>query len=419
MNALAAPLVMASPTKLSVTWFADGERSLATALATVSNGLGIALAYLVFPLCIQDDSQMPLLLRLTCGLSVVPFVLACVYFPDHPATFPSSTAAQRHYNPSLSSLSAQPISFSSGLWRTLLNPSFVVLILSIGIATGVYGVWSATLPSTLSRTSFSLQQSASFVTVTRSAGILGGAMAGSIASLPFFRRRYKSLLCVSLYLSTVAFAIFTLTQPSIGIPYSVLPSNWYLLSFLAVGTAGFFLGAAIPLSYELGAELTYPAEEATSAAFITLVMQTASLVLLSITPTLAQAVTSPTKGTPVLTINSVMTITAATSMLLLFLVREHYNRLEAGQAYAHRHQGVAAVLSYYEQLKETISPTGIVPHDKGRSWSAAGERKEETEEGAQGTQRRAPRGWSSPKRGKQKNTQPQPNGISRSTTAVV
>ena len=414
---------MASPSKLSVTWFADGERSLATALATISNGLGIALAYLLVPLCVQSDGQMPLLLRLTCGLALVPFVLACAYLPDHPSTFPSSTAAQRHYNPSLSSLSAQPISFSSGLWRTLLNPSFVVLILSIGIAYGVYGVWSATLPSTLGQTSFSLQQSASFVSVTRSAGIIGGAMAGSIAGLPYFRRRYKSLLCVFLYLSTVAFTIFTLTQPSIGIPYSVLPSNWYLLSFLAVGTAGFFLGAAIPLSYELGAELTYPAEESTSAAFITLVMQLSSLVLLSITPTIAQTVTSASKGTPVLTINSVMTCTTALAMMLLFLVREQYRRLEAGKAYAHRHQGVAAVLSYYAQLSETVSPTGIVPRDKGmeRSQSAigAGEEQKEGLDGSQGRQRRTPVAWRSPRREKKRKKQPQSDGASQPTTTGV
>ena len=359
VNALAAPLVMASPSKLSVTWFADEERSLATAVATISNGFGIALAYLVFPLLVTSDSQLPFLLRLTCVLAFGPFVLALLYFPDHPASFPSSAAAQRHFNPSLSSLTPQSISFSSGIWRTLWNPSFVLLILSTGINTGVYAVWSATLPSTLAETSFSLQQAASFVSVTRFAGIVGGVMAGWVAGLPAFARRYKPLLCVFLYFCLISFCLFTLTQPSIAVSSPVLPSNWYLLSVLAVGSGGFFLGATIPLSYELGAELTYPAEETTSAAFITLVMQTSSLVMLSVSPSIAQTVSSPTRATPVLTINSVMTITVAVSLLLLCCVREKYRRLEAGRAYAHRNEGVAAVLSYYSQLEESISPSGI------------------------------------------------------------
>ena len=69
-----------------------------------------------------------------------------------------------------------------------------------------------------------------------------------------------------------------------------------------------------------------------------------------------------------------MTITVALSMLLMFAVRERYKRLEAGQAYAHRNEGVAAVLSYYQQLEESVSPSGIVPEHQrkhNRSWSVA------------------------------------------------
>ena len=375
VNALAGPLLLACPSKLSVNWFADSERSLATAVATISNGFGIGLAYLVFPIVFAGQSgaegsasdvldaaeaKMPVLLRVTAGVAAVPFVLACLYFPDHPSSFPSSTAAQRHYNPSMASLAPQAISFSSGLWRTLLTPAFVLLILSTGINTGVYTVWSTTLPSTLSNTSFSLQQSASLVSVTRFAGIAGGLAGGWVAGLASMRRRFKPLLCVFLYLSLVSFTVFALTQPSIGASSAVLPSNWYLLSFVAVGCGGFFLGGTIPLSYELGAELTYPAVESTSAAFIGLVMAASSLVILSVSPTLAQSIVRGGKGTSVQTINSVMVMTVAVGSLLLFMVRERYLRLEAGRSYATRNEGVAAVLSYYSQLEEAVSPSGIV-----------------------------------------------------------
>ena len=176
VNALAAPLLLACPSKLSVVWFADSERSLATALATISNGFGIGLAYLVFPIVFAGrsgaegsasdvleaaEAKMPVLLRVTAGMAAVPFVLACLYFPDHPSSFPSSTAAHRHYNPSMASIALKP-SLShpaSGALSSLLPSSSSFL--STGITTGVYAVWSTTLPSTLSNTSFSLQQSAS------------------------------------------------------------------------------------------------------------------------------------------------------------------------------------------------------------------------------------------------------------------
>ena len=113
-------------------------------------------------------------------------------------------------------------------------------------------------------------------------------------------------------------------------------------------------------------ELTYPAVESTSAAFIGLVMAASSLVMLSVSPTLAQSIVQGGKGTSVQTINSVMVITVSVGSALLFLVRERYLRLEAGHTYAARNEGVAAVLSYYSQLEEAVSPSGIVDRSRTR-----------------------------------------------------
>jgi len=65
LNALVGPLVLASPSYLSVNWFADGERATATALGTISNGLGVGFAYLLGPamsvtaLCSRARSSSP------------------------------------------------------------------------------------------------------------------------------------------------------------------------------------------------------------------------------------------------------------------------------------------------------------------------------------------------------------------------
>lgn len=49
MNASAQPLLLSAPSKLSSTWFPDGQRATATAIASISNSLGIGFAYLIGP----------------------------------------------------------------------------------------------------------------------------------------------------------------------------------------------------------------------------------------------------------------------------------------------------------------------------------------------------------------------------------
>lgn len=95
------------------------------------------------------------------------------------------------------------------------------------------------------------------------AGILGGIAAGLLGD-HLFRRRFKLLLLLMMALgigrrgSLAVFLVwFTLSLPSVISDEPVIPGNRWTV--LVSATAGaFFLGAANPIFYELGVEMTYP-----------------------------------------------------------------------------------------------------------------------------------------------------------------
>ena len=351
VNAAVGPLVLASPSKLSVTWFAEGERTFATALASISNPFGIGLAYLIAPFIVSAASDIVTIIRITFCAAAVAFLLPLLYFPNRPKLYPSAAAAHRHKNPS-GMLSPLPsLSFAHGLCVTLKNRSFFAVVLAGGALTGVYTAWSAILPSVVG-IYFTLNQSASFVSCTRFAGIIGGLWSGWLADRPMFRRRYKPLLCVFLYSAFVLLSMFFLCSPSFIFKTPILPTD-YVISLLVVGFAGFALGACTPLWLELGAELTYPAPESTSAGLIILVQQIGTLVMLAVAPELAQNSDPTSRGVSTKpNANFIMSVVVLAALIVTFTVTEDYRRTRAGLQYTHRNEGVKAVLQYYAKLGE-------------------------------------------------------------------
>eukprot|EP01084_Bolivina_argentea_P201115 343824_1 len=92
LNAIAGPLVMAPPSKLSVIWFKQTERATATAISALSNTFGYCFAFLIGPLIVTHKDDIPYLLYLDLILSFMPFICIMLYFPSHPEKLPSIAA---------------------------------------------------------------------------------------------------------------------------------------------------------------------------------------------------------------------------------------------------------------------------------------------------------------------------------------
>jgi cyanate permease len=302
LNALVGPLVQASPSYLSVNWFADGERATATAIGTISNGLGIGVAYLLGPAVVENGDDVAVFMRAIAVMAFVPLMLVVLFFPDHPDRAPSATYADRAKKKHV----GDEVSYFRGLWLAFKNRSFLFLVIAGSLQSGAWFVWSSTLPSILLPEKFSQSQAGSFASVTRFAGMIGGFLAGRLADGSLLHRRLKWMICLFMFVAIIGFTMFTLSNPSILFLHNPPFPQTYGFEFISVAIAGFFLGAVSPLFLELSAELTYPSPESTSAAIMTLINNFVMLILYTSTPQFDES-----------NINSLMTITVAFSLLIL------------------------------------------------------------------------------------------------------
>jgi MFS family permease len=99
--------------------------------------------------------------------------------------------------------------------------------------------------------------------------IVGGLAFGSLMDRPSLRRRFKVVLIVLSSICVVFLLWFIFSLPSFFNDQPLFPSSLGILG-VSITLGGVAMGGANPLYYELGAELTYPVPEVTSASFITL-----------------------------------------------------------------------------------------------------------------------------------------------------
>jgi hypothetical protein len=93
LNAASGPLVMATPTLLSQSWFGESERTTATAAAVLANNFGAAVGFVMAPGLVNDASQLPTLLYTQAGMGVLGLLLVVAYFPAAPPSPPTLAAA--------------------------------------------------------------------------------------------------------------------------------------------------------------------------------------------------------------------------------------------------------------------------------------------------------------------------------------
>jgi len=281
VNAAVGPPVMASPSLLSAQWFPDNERNRATAVAILANNLGAAIGF-VLPgwLNVRSPSAVPILLYAEAGLAVATMLLVLAYFPAAPYRQPSRSAMLKQNEP--------PPPFFSGLLNCMKNPHFFILAMAGGALNGVFNTWSGSFdqilppldpvascaahPSGMSHTlangtvvvdlppcQIYTQDSCGWIGfVATIAVIVGGFIGGSIAdSYLSPRKMMKAFIVAMSVLMVLAMAYFTFALPSALLETPPVPSTPVAIVG-GIVAAALFMGAATPLFYELGVEMTYP-----------------------------------------------------------------------------------------------------------------------------------------------------------------
>jgi hypothetical protein len=310
LNGCAGPMAAGCTTAFSATWFPVEERTLATSVAYLPAVLGPSIGLIVAHLIVVPN-DMELRLQLECAVSFL--ALVCWWFtPALPKRAPSVSALEARKVSHIGRKAAL-LNFWFDLKKVCSNRSFMVLALSGGLVSGVFNCWSASIPDSMSDSlSETMTQWLGFVANT--ASFVGNAAVGPLQQ-KFFAFRLKRLIILLFVLQIVGYFAFTLSLP-LGTFSStaILPlGGTALISVLCV--ASVCLGAAAPLFYELGAELTYPGNEGLSAGVVSLSDNAAGLVLLFVMPLIAKSWNS-----------ALMLCAVIIGAVLIFFVKEEYYR---------------------------------------------------------------------------------------------
>ncbi|KAK6437779.1 hypothetical protein LTR95_006021 [Oleoguttula sp. CCFEE 5521] len=229
---LAQPFVLSAPTRYSSLWFSDSGRVSATAVASLANPLGGALAQLITPFWATDVTGIPSMVLYTAILSTVAS-LPSFFIPASPPTPPSAIAADTR------------LSLRQALHEIPTNASFYLIFIPFSVYVGQFNAVSSLLNQIFEPYGFS----------ETDAGIAGailivvGLVASAIVS-PIVDRTKHYLLIIKICVPTVAASYLVLiwmpvTRTVIG-PYIVCA---------VLGAASFSL---LPCALEYLVLITHP-----------------------------------------------------------------------------------------------------------------------------------------------------------------
>ncbi len=249
--AIAQPFILNAYTKLGARWFPIRERGTSTGIATLSQYIGIIIALAVTPF-LYRAYQIKGVLLIYGILSLAIALIFMIFIREKPPTPPSLSDQAERYK------------VLEGVRHIFKNPNMLILIFVFFIGLGIFNSVTTWIEQILSPRGFNAEQ----------AGIVGGIMfiGGIIGAiiLPIFSDKYrkrKPFLVVALICIVPSLAGITFFRD-----YS-----WILISAF---TMGFFMMSAGPIGFQYGAELSYPAPEATSQGLILLAGQISGILFI-------------------------------------------------------------------------------------------------------------------------------------------
>ncbi|KAK4327880.1 hypothetical protein Pmani_001686 [Petrolisthes manimaculis] len=268
---MASTLALSAPMMIATDWFPLHERTTAFGVmmgASQLGGLGSYLEPLLVRLpgphvSIQDiQNDVMCLMYIEAGMSVLLLLAILAYFPSKPPTPPSVTSA------------SEKVDFLSGLRALAKNKQFIVMLVSYGMCVGPPVAWITILNYSLLPLGFHQDNTMWLGLVTVLASSISPVIAGRLNDL--MKGHLKLLLILLMFTSSFCFYWFLL------ITYQVIPlSTWQVYVSVVVSLACNY--ATIPLFFELGEDLTFPASDILVSSVITAADNICSVSFLFIT----------------------------------------------------------------------------------------------------------------------------------------
>jgi hypothetical protein len=235
--------------------------------------------YLLVPTYCPDPTAADMLKMnvLLAAISAANVLLAAAYFPAHPPHCPSASASvgkAREAGISVASLWASWAAMSR-------NRAFVVICAVYAVIVGVSNCTSSLLTANLAAVGAD-QATAGWVGFAANLGALVvGVLLGVVTDrLKSRRGALKYALVATVASSGLGYAAYWLLLSGLG-PAAAGGGQGLLLTALAYCAATALLGAAIPVMFDLAAELTFPQPEGAMLMYLTGAMNFVGILVLA------------------------------------------------------------------------------------------------------------------------------------------
>lgn len=270
--ALAGPIALVAPPRISAAWFATEERTLATGISSGINSP--AVTFIVAPQMVRIVGIRWWLIIQAAGGAFL-FLMGLCYFPNAPPSPPTISAK-------ISEKDEVKFTFRnylSGIREILKIRSVVLLAVIIGWQSGSIAAWQGLLDFLLGKF-YSVEFIGILGFLNASAAVAGSIIGGYLCD-KFFQRKFKAVIIVCYILAIIFFSIFTICFPSFISEKPILdvvPFPW--VPAVLVIIIGVVFGIVYPVFLELAAEISFPMNEFYSAAVITLLYNICALIVL-------------------------------------------------------------------------------------------------------------------------------------------
>jgi MFS family permease len=248
--AIGHPFILNSITTMAAKWFPLEERATAVGIAALSQFVGIMLGMVATPF-LTIKYGIPGMLRVYAVVSVILSIAFLIFFKEKPPTPPSETEYER-------------TAAFEGLKHILKQRDMILLITAFFIGLGIFNAITTWIEQMIAPRGFTIIQAGTLGAVLMAGGIVGCLVIPPLSD-KLRKRKMFIFLCVLITLPGLIGLTF-LTS------YALLLISGFVLGF-------FFMGGG-PVIYQYGAEISYPAPEATSQGLLVMAGQIAGIIFI-------------------------------------------------------------------------------------------------------------------------------------------
>ncbi len=249
--AVGQPFILNSVTKVGVRWFPLHERATQAGISVLAQFVGIIIAMVLTPLLFKMYG-MEKMLMIYGIVTLAGAVIFILFNREHPPTPPCPPGHDER------------ISVFAGLKHILKQMDMIYLIIVFFIALGIFNAVTTWIEQIVSPRGFTINQAG----IAGALMMIGGIIGASILPPLSDKLRKRKLFIVITIIGAV---------PGIaGLTFA--GSYWLLLASCLI--FGFFLMAGAPICFQYGAEICYPAPEATSQGLLLLAGQISGIIFI-------------------------------------------------------------------------------------------------------------------------------------------